>query len=723
MSNLSAINESHNLIHISPYAMATASSSKASSSAKSASTSTAKSTTSTASKGTVITNPSTGKSITVTNVNNLTPAQKIQVANALKSQKLSAAIASQNRFNTESSNPWMYGDDSEAGWLNYTPTAKEILAVEKSWKAGQILQQFGWQSWVFKPAENKVAGQKTAAQPKKTESLNPNWIVNQNIWNQVTKTLNASQTKMLIDKYNSFEDQNEAEAWKSQMEAWLTAKWYDAKKAFTPNTVSAIVDKTTLEKAQDQWENPMKGMDPTAQAVYNANKAMIAANLTPEQKKEKAQQYIINELQKKWVEVNRDTVKKAINQLNWDPSVVGKQKDNSNIPDEYKQTTTITAPNGKPYTLTINSKTGQAEFTAKDGTQQRYNNASEAISKINRENPAWSVNDWGNKPQAQNNFGFDETGFDPETWAYIDNKFGQTIIDQQNANKDENTAAAEEAESQKRAQLQALIESSNDISDDQKAIVQTRMQNVYNSFNQINSIMADLKAKSLQLFDQKATRSADARAKQLADKWYLLDDQAAAVSEYSLADYKRDIEIQKSEIEKTLAEKSIEIEQEKAKTIDAIQKDSSINEQQKLAQINYLNQVYGQLIDDVASKKIAINDSYNQNITSVLSSPYQQDVQLSSVQKQEEAKNATLQDQKRRAATDDTARTQYITTILSTQAPDAAPFASSVIWDLIDKNWVQRYLSRNLDSLIGTISNLARIKSVANAKALKTATK
>lgn len=702
----------------------TASSSKASTSSKTTSTSTAKSSAvSTKSTPVTVTNPSTGKSIVVTNVNSLTPAQKIQVAAALKSQQLSAAIASKNRLTTESSNPWMYGDDSELWWLDYTPTQKELLAVEKSWKAWQIIQQFWWQSWVFKASQNPTIWQKKTVEPKKTEQLNPKGIVDQNIGNQVTKTLNAAQTKMLIDKYNSFEDPQDAEDWKAQMEAGLAAKWYDAKKAFTPRTVSAIVDKTVLDKAKDNGENPLKWVDPTASAVYNASKAMIAANLTPAQQKEKAQQYIINELQKKWVEVNRDTVKKAIDMLNGDPSIVGKNKDNSTIPDQYKQTTTITAPNGKPYTLTIDSRTGQAEFTAKDGTQQKYNNASEAISKINRENPTWSVNDGWNKPQWQNNFWFDETWFDPKTWAYIDNKFWQTMIDQQNANKDENTKATEEAEMQKRAQLQELIDSSNDISDEQKSIVQSRMGNIYDSFNKINNIMAELKAKSMQLFDQKATRSADARAKQLADKWYLMDDQAAAVSEYSLADYRRDIEIQKSEIEKTLAEKSIELEQEKAKTIDSIQKDSSLNEQQKLAQINYLNQVYGSLIDDVANKKIAINDSYNQNITSILSSPYQQDVQLSSVQKQEEAKNATIQDQKRRAATDDTARTQYITSTLATQAPDAAPFASSVIADLIDANGVQWYLSRNIDSLIGTISNLARIKATAQTKALKQASK
>lgn len=56
-------------------------------------------------------------------------------------------------------------------------------------------------------------------------------------------------------------------------------------------------------------------------------------------------------------------------------------------------------------------------------------------------------------------------------------------------------------------------------------------------------------------------RSATARAQQMADKGYLTSDQVAQVANYSVADYRRDIDIQRVDIEKQLAEKEIELAQ------------------------------------------------------------------------------------------------------------------------------------------------------------------
>jgi N-acetylneuraminic acid mutarotase len=97
-----------------------------------------------------------------------------------------------------------------------------------------------------------------------------------------------------------------------------------------------------------------------------------------------------------------------------------------------------------------------------------------------------------------------------------------------------------------------------------------------------------------------------------------MDDQVASVAEYDLGNYRRDIEVQKSEIDKQIAEQRIALQQEKTRLIDGIQKDTLLNEQQKQEQINYLNQTYSNLIDNIAAKEVEVNNQFNTATQNVL---------------------------------------------------------------------------------------------------------
>lgn len=479
------------------------------------------------------------------------------------------------------------------------------------------------------------------------------------------------------------------------------------------DTVSKVLDESTLKDAQAKNANRIVKLPADSQLALAAAQSMVGKNYTPDQKKAAAQQYILSQADKMAANnpsLNRDDiVAKATAKFNArvDKSVVQPEV---KAADGVYQTKTIQAPNGKEYDMRINTKTGQAEFVANDGTRQKYQSEAAAVNKINISNPEGSVAGAKNQIGAQNQF-VEGAKIGADGNPVIDNQTAQTILDVNADTKDDNLKAAKEQEAAQQAALNQLIEQSDNLGDDQKAIINERMQNVYNTFDNINGILADLKTKSEHLFDEKATRSADARAKQLADKGYLLDDQAAAVSQYSLADYKRDIEIQRSEIDKQISEKMIEIEQEKAKQIDTIQKDASLNEKQKLDQINYLNGLFNNIKEQITNKQISINDAFNQNTANVLGVTYQADVQASAVQKTSAAENAALQDEKRRAATSDTARTAYISKIITQQNPEAAAYVSSVIGDLIDKTDTAWYLRQNIDSLVGRVSSLAMAKA------------
>ena len=97
-----------------------------------------------------------------------------------------------------------------------------------------------------------------------------------------------------------------------------------------------------------------------------------------------------------------------------------------------------------------------------------------------------------------------------------------------------------------------------------------------------------------------------------------MDDQVAAVAEYDLGNYRRDIEIQRAEIDKQIAEQKVALEQEKARLIDSVQKDSMLTEQQKLQQINYLNQVFSNLVSTISDKEMQVNNDFNQVTQNVL---------------------------------------------------------------------------------------------------------
>lgn len=608
--------------------------------------------------------------------------------------------------------------DEDLSW--YMPSNKETLAVMQSWRWGEYIDKYkSWMAWMSaQPGANKIKPEED--DKKKKEMLNPQWKVQSNQPNPTGKFVKPALAKALIDKYNSFESDEEAEAYKSDMLQKMQAAWYNTANVFKMDSIGKVVDNATIEKGKQDNTNRINRLPTESQLALAAARGIFGKNLTAEQKKAAALQSIINkadELKKANPSLDIETIKaKAIEKINnrIDKSIVKPQTETQNgIYTEY----THQAPNGKTYQLRTNRDTGQTEFVDASGARQKYNNKQQALTKINNENPTGSQYGQDNVAWSQNTYM--QWAKTTKDWKVVtDNETAQAMLDTNEDTKNNNLDIIREQEAKQQLAMQEMIDRSEDISDEQKWIINTRMQWVFDTFANINNIIGDLKAKAQNLFDQKATRSADARAKQLADKWYLLDDQAAAVSQYSLADYKRDIEIQRAEIEKTIAEKLIEVEQEKGKLIDAINKDASTNAAQKQNQINYINSVMNAQLDALNNKKIETNNAFNQNVWSVLGVAYQSDVAAAGVEKQSAAELAAEQARVRAASWDETARTYYIMDKITKSNPEAAAYAQSVISDLISRNDTAWFLRQNLQSLVGRITSAAMAKANAEKAAL-----
>lgn len=193
-----------------------------------------------------------------------------------------------------------------------------------------------------------------------------------------------------------------------------------------------------------------------------------------------------------------------------------------------------------------------------------------------------------------------------------------------------------------------------------QGITNERMTGLQNTYTDIDNQMNQLEIKANAVFDQGAMRQAVAKARQLAAQGYMTNEQVAQVANYDVSAYRRDAELAKTTLEKDIAAQRITLDQSKLAAVDAIQKDMSINEQQRAANIQQINTRYGNMTDSLNSKESAskqlyegLNNQYNQMAAG-------QDVAQQGVLGADTAQYNLQQQQKQRAISDPVARRDYI---------------------------------------------------------------
>ena len=113
-------------------------------------------------------------------------------------------------------------------------------------------------------------------------------------------------------------------------------------------------------------------------------------------------------------------------------------------------------------------------------------------------------------------------------------------------------------------------------------------------------------------------RWARQRAAELAAKGYLTSEQVAQVANYSLTDYNKELEASALEAAKAIAELRINIAQKANDTLASIRDKQFTNENNRLAQINFVNEWRTKMEDAIASKLSSIDQFYNGLVNSNL---------------------------------------------------------------------------------------------------------
>jgi len=186
------------------------------------------------------------------------------------------------------------------------------------------------------------------------------------------------------------------------------------------------------------------------------------------------------------------------------------------------------------------------------------------------------------------------------------------------------------------------------------------MAGMQTAYANIATQMDQLETKANAVFDQGAMRQAVAKAKQLAAQGYMTNEQVAQVANYDVSAYRRDAELAKTELEKTIAEQRINIEKEKLSAQDAIQKDMSLNEQQRQQVSQQIEQRYAQALDTLNTKQTATNQLYNQLQNQYNTAASAQDMAQQQLLSTDQTTYDVQQQQRQRAMSDPIARRDYL---------------------------------------------------------------
>ena len=553
--------------------------------------------------------------------------------------------------------------------------AAYIQSMKNAWYATDWISSWGsgWAGWA---ADGTTKEDTPAIDTTKKQTTD----ATKKVQNASLKQISAKQQESL-KSWLSSADPKKIESTKFA----LTKAWYDT--SFFDNISSAA---TTQEDTVKQdwsfvkwWEAVVSHPTPngkTYDIVKNADWTYSTTSKLDPTKKitksniEEMKSFLDSNNQKTWAEnVNPADANKDKIAAPWETTVPWKEV--VGTPMSYKP------DNGKEYLITQYSD-WTVSFLSQDPNQmwkiRQFNSLDEAKGVIS------NMNKWPVTPYTEEN---DQKIKEADTTL--------------SSLKAELIKFADEAKTQWDALYDSKVQILSDLT--------TSLESTYST---INTEMEDLKKQSESLFDQNTAIEASQRANQLASKWYLTSDQAAAAAEYSIWDYKRNAELKKTEMYKTIAENKIKLAQEKQKAIAEISNNKIISEDARIAQINYINEWYGRISDSIDAKKTSITQFYDAQ-SSALDSMVAQNAASNQNAIDSDVTGSKIRDaQKTRAMTNEAERTAYY--ISNVQDVNLHKFVYQAIWELQKRGL---YMStKNVDAQFNSIVTAANKLQKASLK-------
>lgn len=206
---------------------------------------------------------------------------------------------------------------------------------------------------------------------------------------------------------------------------------------------------------------------------------------------------------------------------------------------------------------------------------------------------------------------------DPKTWQPITD----SSLDFAKQQRNEDMSFTQRQFAKEYNQLNDLRNTTDEVIKNQADIIQNRLDNAEQTYSNINTAISELKTKATEVFNQWASRQAYALARQMADQWYITNDQLASVANFAVSDYRRNADLQRAELEQEIQQKYIDAIREKQGIIDSIFQDQSLNENAKQQYAAQINSIYNSITDNLTTAYNNIQSQYQQTVQSILS-PY-----------------------------------------------------------------------------------------------------
>ena len=156
--------------------------------------------------------------------------------------------------------------------------------------------------------------------------------------------------------------------------------------------------------------------------------------------------------------------------------------------------------------------------------------------------------------------------------------------------------------------------------DDEKAVImKNRIDSAENTFADIQTQLGKLEQSAKDVFDKSAERSSYARARQLANEGFIWHDQLDVVAQFSTADYRRNADLQRAELEQKVQEQYLAATREKQQVMDGLMQDQSMDVSQKQQLAWQIEAMYQGIQTKYTNMFNQIQNTYQSAISNVLS--------------------------------------------------------------------------------------------------------
>ena len=226
-------------------------------------------------------------------------------------------------------------------------------------------------------------------------------------------------------------------------------------------------------------------------------------------------------------------------------------------------------------------------------------------------------------------------------------------------------------------------ERGDEVSREKLNILNQQLQDVDQFTRDLNNSFENLRKKSEMLNDNERMRWARQRAAQLAAQGYLTSEQVAQVANYSLGDYNKELEHTILEAEKAIDEMKMQIVQKRQDALAAVRNNMMLNQNDKLAQSNYISEKYDKLIQHIQNQRQEVYKHKTSHIQNNLGMNIQNQLGVKSIVQQNEANNVVDDRNKIRAYNDQVYRQKYILSQISDA--NLHPYAQRMINYLISQ--------------------------------------